>query len=201
MRSTVPRHSFTTLLAVVMLATPAFADGPTDASAGEAQTSSGILRRMLLAPPIQQELALSPEQVKEVNALGIPLDSPSLPFSKAIDPFSTILTVEQLRALKPYVITSHGVRAFAIPEVQESLQLSDDQKLRVGAILGVLRADLQSYQALASQAQNAKIMELERDVFQPLEDKAYDDVLALLTGEQRTVWETIAKPRPRRRPR
>ena len=78
---------------------------------------------------------------------------------------------------------------------------SDDQQLRVGAILGVLRADLQSFQALASQAQDAKIMELERDVFQPLEDKAYDDVLALLTGEQLTVWETIAKPRPRRRPR
>ena len=123
MRSTVSRHSFTTLLAVVMLATPAFADGPTDAAAGEAQTSSGILRRRLMAPAIQRELALSPKQARDVVALGIPSDSPSLPFSKAIAPFSTILTEEQLRALKPHVITSHGVRAFAIPEVQESLQL------------------------------------------------------------------------------
>ena len=178
------------------------ADKPVESSDRDGQSaeeqllaSSETLRSLLMTPDIQQKLLLSAKQIAAINAAVIPPKSSIVPLAEAMEPFAPILVDWQIRALMPHVITSNGVRAFGTPEVQESLQLSHEQKMAIGAVLAKRRSDIEA-------VENTEFsMKFLREVLDPLDDKAYDDVVALLTADQRKTWESISEPRLKRRGR
>jgi hypothetical protein len=67
--------------------------------------------------------------------------------------------------------------------------------MAIGAVLAKRRSDIEA-------VENTEFsMKFLREVLDPLDDKAYEDVVALLTADQRKTWETISEPRLKRRAR
>jgi hypothetical protein len=147
MATTVARLGLLTLSAlfvVALLCTHSSADRDGRSAEEQLLASSETLRSWLMTPDIQQKLLLSAKQIAAINAAVIPPKSSIVPLAEAMVPFAPILVDWQIRALMPRLITSNGVCAFGTPEVQESLQLSDQQKLAIGAVLVKRRSDMEA---------------------------------------------------------
>jgi hypothetical protein len=197
------KQVFVAIFLALLASTHLVAVADSNSTVVELETSTALLSRMLISPAIRADLALTDEQVAQIEPLSakLPLTQPLAPVSEAMTPFAPILSDVQLAGLKAYVIAGYGARAFAVPEVQESLRLTDDQRLAIIAILWRLKSDLQPYQQLLEQGKVGDVGALTRDT-QPLWDKAYDEAMALLNADQLRLWKTIAKPPYRaRRPR
>ena len=187
------KQVFVAIFLALLASTHLVAVADSNSTVVELETSTALLSRMLISPAIRADLALTDEQVAQIEPLSakLPLTQPLAPVSEAMTPFAPILSDVQLAGLKAYVIAGYGARAFAVPEVQESLRLTDDQRLAISAILWRLKSDLQPYQQLLEQG--GDVGALTRDT-QPLWDKAYDEAMALLNADQLRLWKTIAKP-------
>ena len=187
------KQVFVAIFLALLASTHLVAVADSNSTVVELETSTALLSRMLISPAIRADLALTDEQVAQIEPLSakLPLTQPLALVSEAMTPFAPILSDVQLAGLKAYVIAGYGARAFAVPEVQESLRLTDDQRLAISAILWRLKSDLQPYQQLLEQG--GDVGALTRDT-QPLWDKAYDEAMALLNADQLRLWKTIAKP-------
>ena len=169
------KQVFVAIFLALLASTHLVAVADSNSTVVELETSTALLSRMLISPAIRADLALTDEQVAQIEPLSakLPLTQPLAPVSEAMTPFAPILSDVQLAGLKAYVIAGYGARAFAVPEVQESLRLTDDQRLAISAILWRLKSDLQPYQQLLEQGKVGDVGALTRDT-QPLWDKAYD---------------------------
>ena len=155
-----------------------------------------VLCTSLMVAVKQKEIVLSAEQGDQIAVLkSSPLQGELMTFSEAISPLTFILSDEQLRTIKRNVFYGLGVRAFAVPEVQEALKLTDEQKGAVAAIRANLKKELRPFQDKVARGEAVDFIALDRDM-KPIHDKAYKEALDLLTAEQRQTWAATAKPGP-----
>ena len=164
-------------------------------STTETRVGQGQLFAILNAPSIQKELALTDEQIAaiaKINQNPIPTT-----FADAIRPLTAILLDEQLKEFKKIAFQGLMVRAFAVVEVQESLELTPEQKTTIAAIQSNLKSRLQPSQDKVNQGKDVDPIALDRDT-KAFHEEAYVEALGLLTTEQRKKWEEIARPVPLR---
>ena len=104
---------------------------------------------------------------------------------------------EQLKELKRIAFQGLMVRAFTVAEVQESLELTLDQKTAIAEIQSNLKSKLQPYQDKIKRTENIDQMALFRETA-VFHEEAYVEALGLLTADQKRKWEEIARPVPLR---
>jgi len=168
---------------------------PNANTTAETKVGQGQLFAILQVPSIQKELSLTDEQITKIARLEpIPY---AVTFPEAIEPLKTLLTDEQLSKFKKIAIRSLMVRAFSVSEVQDSLELTPEQKTSIAAIQAKLMAQLQPFQDKLSRGEIDDPLALERDIT-PLYKEAFMKALDVLTMDQREKWEEIANPGPLR---
>lgn len=165
-------------------------DEPAETRIGQEQ-----LFVIISVPSIQKELELTEKQIASIRKLNPMLVL--VTFSKAIAPISNILTEKQLKEFKRIAFQGLMLRAFAVAEVRESLELTLDQKKAVAAIQSKLKLKMQPIQNKIKSSENVDQIALSRETSVILED-AYVEALGLLTAEQMKKWEEISRPVPLR---
>lgn len=160
----------------------------------ETQVAQNQLIAIIIhVPSIQEELLLTDEQLKQIAQIKA---SPTpLAFSEAIAPLCLILTDEQLRDFKRTVFQGLMVRAFSVPEVRDSLELTPEQVESITAIQAKLKNRLQPFQDKLRRWESLDPHEIERDTA-TYHKEAYLEAIELLTIPQRKIWEEISKPVP-----
>lgn len=154
-----------------------------------------LITPILLVPSIQKELHLTDEQLAKIAEIKV--NPFRLTFSEAIAPLESILTEEQLREFKRTAFQGLMVRAFSVPEVRDSLELTPEQVASITEIQAQLKNRLQPFQDKLRRQEDVDPLELYRDTATFYED-AYLEAVELLTIPQRKIWEEIAKPVPLR---
>ncbi len=161
----------------------------------ETLIGQGQLIVILQLPPIQKELNVTDEQLAKIAEIRV--NPANVTFSQAIAPLKSILTDDQMREFKRIAFQGLMVRAFSVPEVRDSLELTPEQIASITAIQAELRVRLQPFQDKVTRQENVDPLELERDTA-TFHREAYVKAIELLTCEQREIWEEIAKPVPLR---
>jgi len=101
----------------------------------------------------------------------------------------SVLDEEQIARVHQIALQISGVRAFASPEVQEKLGLSEDQKLQMEQVATELTRETRELMANARGNPGAG-----RQVFQQvreLQETAMNQALKALTEEQRSTWNAM----------
>jgi len=174
--------------------------------------------RLLLNPQVQAELKITEEQVAKVReALGGPggpggrggfgggagggggrgalggdpqqREQMRLEQEKKI---KEILSAEQFKRYQEISLQQEGPAAFARKEVADKLGLSDSQRQKVNAILEEQRATMRDmFQGGGGGGDRQAMME----TMQKLREETNAKLLAVLTAEQKKVWEgMLGKP-------
>ena len=144
---------------------------------------------------VQKELALTDEQIAAIA--NINQNPIATTFADSIRPLTEILMEEQLKEFKRIAFQGLMVRAFTVAEVQESLELTPDQKTAIAAIQANLKSKLQPFQDMIKTGKDVDPIALDRDI-KAFHEEAYVEALGLLTTKQSKKWEEIARPVPLR---
>ncbi|MER3412962.1 MAG: hypothetical protein C4341_01745 [Armatimonadota bacterium] len=168
--------------------------------------------RLLLIPQVQAELKMTEEQVAKVReALG----GPGRPGGRGGagglgggDPqqreqmrlmrleqekrIKEILSAEQYKRYQEISLQQEGPAAFARKEVADKLGLSDSQRFKINAILEEQRATMRDmFQGGGGGGDRQAMME----TMQKLREETNAKLLAVLTTEQKKIWEgMLGKP-------
>ncbi len=178
------------LILLTILGARVFGD---DNATTETKIGAGQLFAILNSPSIQKELGLDDDQIAAIAKINVnPIPTT---FADAMLPLNTILLEEQLKEFKRIAFQGLMVRAFTIAEVQESLNLTPDQKNAIAAIQSNFKTKLQPAQDRIRRGENGNPFDEERDT-KVLHEKAYLEALELLTAEQKEKWAEIARPVP-----
>ena len=171
--------------------------------------------QLLMAPPVQEELALSDEQVEQVTTLAEDFreqmrtrmqearaELQQLSQQERFERFEAmvremdaeareqlreVLKPEQLHRLMQIRLQQAGVMALGEPPVRERLKLSDEQSKKIDEILASFRSDLQSMMQEARQQQTPP----DPEKFLELRRKHREEALAVLTDEQKASLEEL----------
>lgn len=180
------------MLLVAILIT--YASGDATANT-EAKVGQGQLIAILELPSIQKELGLNDEQIAALAKIN--KMQPAATFEEAIAPLNAILDGDQLTEFKKIALQGLMLRAFTVAEVQDSLELTADQKEAIASIQSRLKMKLQPSQDKINKRESLDLVKLDSDNSDLYED-AYVEALNLLTPDQRKKLETIARPVPLR---
>ncbi len=167
--------------------------GEADDATTETKVGQEQLLIILSLPSIQKELGLDDHQIAaiaRIKANPIPTT-----FADALRPLNAILLEEQLKEFKRIAFQGLMVRAFSVAEVQESLNLTPDQKRAIALIQSNLKSNLQPAQDRIRRGENVNPIDLDRDT-KVFHEKAYLEAMELLTAEQKEKWAEIARPVP-----
>ncbi len=167
--------------------------GEADDATTETKVGQEQLLIILNIPSIQKELGLEDHQIAaiaRIKANPIPTT-----FADALRPLNAILLEEQLKEFKSIAFQGLMVRAFSVAEVQESLNLTPDQKRAIALIQSNLKSNLQPAQDRIRRGENVNPIDLDRDT-KVFHQKAYLEAMELLTAEQKEKWAEIARPVP-----
>jgi hypothetical protein len=208
-----------------LLVAPASAQRPGGQGQGQGRFGQGFgggmggqggLVQLLMAPPVQEELALSDEQIGEIEPIGEQLRSDMMSRmqemrgqfadlspeerrerfeqmsrdlnAKAKDGLKEILKEEQLARLEQIHIQQQGVQAFADPIVLEALKLTEDQKAEVDGILESYRTESRELMESARDADDrAGLM----GKFVELRRGSMEKAMGVMTDDQRAAWEGL----------
>jgi hypothetical protein len=102
-----------------------------------------------------------------------------------------IFTAEQYKRFDQIVLQQRGIMAFAAPEIQGKLKLSDDQKERVHNLAGGVHGQLLD---LSKNASPGKMEEVHEQGL-ALSRKASDQIVALLSADQKATWNKLTGDR------
>ena len=152
---------------------------------------------VLSVPSIREEVGLSDEQISKLAE--IKQNPLSVPFGEAIRPIKELLNLQQYKQLTRVLYQGLMVRAFAVLEVEDALELTSEQKDEIASIQANLKSALQPFQNKVNGGKAIDMIALDRDIA-VFHEEAYKDAIKLLTQKQREIWDTIAKPVPLRKP-
>lgn len=120
---------------------------------------------------------------------------------KSDEMVNMILEPKQADRLNQLKIQRAGAGAFAMPDIQKKLGLTDDQKENVRKILEEARPQFdgqafrgfQNFQNLSEEERQQAINKAreEGEKIQQRFEKAKTDLIALLTADQKTTWEKV----------
>jgi hypothetical protein len=102
-----------------------------------------------------------------------------------------IFTAEQSKRFDQIVLQQRGVMAFADPEIEAKLKLTDDQKDRVIELAGGLHAQLLELSKTASPGK----MEDVHEQGLALSRKIADQIVSLLDTDQKATWNKLTGDR------
>ena len=175
----------------------------------------------LLAPlqreTVQKDLQLTPEQIDKLKEVGktafrglgeqrprpgnlsdeqrkelrTKIEARAAEIKKKIE---AILTPKQMERLKEIRLQWAGPAALADPDVRKALNLTDDQKEKIKKLRQELfgkENDLRKDVGKLSREERRTKMADIRNKVQKLRKKALDDILALLTTEQRAQFDKM----------
>ena len=161
----------------------------------ETRVGQGQLFYILSVASIQKDLALTDEQIAAIAKIN---QNPiATTFADALRPLTEILTDKQLKEFKRIAFQGLMVRAFTVAEVQDSLELTSDQKKLIAGIQSNLKSKLQPFQDKIKTGKDVDPIAIDRDT-KAFHEEAYVEALGLLTTQQRKKWEEIARPVPLR---
>jgi hypothetical protein len=102
----------------------------------------------------------------------------------------------QLARLDQIILTGHGVRALGYADVQEELALTAEQKAKIDSIIGKHHEELRAMSRQpGGQPQDYEGMMALEEKMEPLRRKALNDAIAVLTPEQKRIWQgLVGKP-------
>lgn len=167
-------------------------------------TAQGIAPPSLQERAVQRELKLTQDQAKKVEAFFAGLAARErearAKFAQATDDerrgmmeemressvkqLNAILKPEQFKRLEQIEVQRAGFAAFGSPKLQSDLKLTDDQKEKVGRIVGEAMAKIrQSGRELQGDAKAATKQREE------IGRAALAQVVALMTPEQQAAWK------------
>lgn len=161
-------------ITAVLILAAAVAAAPVPAPVREESVSPGA-SRMLHNDKVQQELRLTAEQRKAVAT------APEAGTGKLLTPAQR----SRLRQLERQVL---GLAAFAVPDVQKALQLTDSQKAFVADLTKQLDRRVADYLAIFGNddADNLKSALL------AFRRSAMEQIDATFRDEQRRLWKSLA---------
>jgi RNA polymerase sigma factor (sigma-70 family) len=111
------------------------------------------------------------------------------------DAMSKVLQPGQLARLDQMILTGHGVRALGYADVQQALHLTAEQKTKIDTIIGKHHEELRAISRRpGGLPQNVEGQMALEEELEPLRRKALDDALAVLTPEQKTIWQGLIGP-------
>jgi Spy/CpxP family protein refolding chaperone len=183
---------------------------------GGGMGGQGGLVQLLMAPPVQEELALSDDQIGKIEPISEQLRSDMMSRmqemrgqladlspeqrrerfekmsqelnAKAKDGLKGILKEEQLGRLEQIHIQQQGVQAFTDPTVLEALKLTEDQKAEVDGILESYRSETREIMEAGRETDDrAGLM----GKLVELRRSSMDKASGVLTDEQRTAWKEL----------
>ena len=198
------RHLGKSLLclgAIAIATTPAFAQRPGGAGGGGGRMGMGMGGGAMLLrnPGVQQELKLDEGQVEKVNALieeqgekmreqfqsAAPAERRQLMEKmnrENMTALGSIFKPEQMKRFEQIALQQQGIRAFASPDVQGRMKLTDDQKTKVRAMADEADAAMQSGEG-SMQERMQKAMALQKAQM----EKAH----AMFNDEQKAAWTEL----------
>jgi predicted negative regulator of RcsB-dependent stress response len=107
--------------------------------------------------------------------------------AKAMKTLHEVLTAEQVKRYEQIVLQQLGIMAFADPEIQEKLKLTDAQKERVHEVAMDLHGRMRDLPQSISPEKMAEVHEQAL----ALHRKALDQALTCLSAEQRATWKEM----------
>ena len=191
--------------------------GPMGRGPGFMAWPGGGLLALLQSETVQKDLQLTPEQIdklKEVRKTAFrglgerrrrpedlsdeqrkelrkKAEAQAAETKKKIE---AILTPKQMERLKEIRLQWVGLGALADPDVRKALNLTDEQKEKIKKLRNELldkATDLRKDVRKADRDERQKKMAEARDKVQKLRKKTLDDILALLTTEQRAQFDKM----------
>jgi hypothetical protein len=157
---------------------------------------------------VQQEIKLDDKQVEEANKLAEDLRAKMREVGQSLQgvdrqerrekmqelmkpindetnkALSTLLKPEQLKRYKQITLQQRGVQAFASPELQSELKLTDDQKEKIRAIQEENRTQAQE---IRQNAQGDREAAREKSI--ALRKETLEKVLGVLNDDQKKAWK------------
>jgi hypothetical protein len=187
--------------AVALLASPAWAQGRGFGGGGGAT--------FLRAPNVQKDMKLSDDQIGRIqDALQASRDKHQDEFASLRDAspeerqakMATLnkaiseevkkaltLSAEQSKRFDQISLQSRGIQAFADSAVAAKLNLTDDQKSKIGAIGEAARGQRGAFNKDASEAERAEARKKRAEASKDSMAKA----MAVLTDAQKTTWKEL----------
>ncbi|WP_199756677.1 hypothetical protein [Tautonia sociabilis] len=172
----------------------------------------GGLIQPLMAPPVQQELKLSDDQISEIQAIaeeqrgsmrGLFQELGDLDPEARREKMQSILQERedatraklkevldegQLARVEQIHLQMQGIDAFSSPEVREKLTLSEDQVAKIDEVIASYRDEARTIMENARQAeQPGAVM---RDLM-ALRSSSVEKAMATLTDEQKATWKEM----------
>ncbi|QDV37086.1 hypothetical protein [Tautonia plasticadhaerens] len=176
----------------------------------------GGLAQLAMAPPVQEELALSDDQIAKIEPIGEQLRSDMMSRMQEMrdqlgdlapearrDRFEqmsrelnaaakvrleAVLKPEQLDRLVQIELQQQGVQAFSEPAVVETLKLTDDQKAEIDGLLETYRTEVrEAFEAARGSEDRGAVM---RELVE-LRQSSMDAAMAVLTDDQKASWEEL----------
>ena len=172
--------------------------------------------QLLMAPPVQEELELSDEQIEQIEPIGETLRaammerlrdqgggatnlSPEERRSRfeeisrelnhrSMEELKDVLSAEQMSRLQQIEIQQSGVLAFDQPAVTEKLKLSDEQAGKIETILTSYR---QEARAIMEEGRDADDRREVMSRFFDLRQSSMDQAMAILDDSQKSAWDEM----------
>lgn len=208
-----------TLGIMALLAAPAAAQRPGGQGPGRFGQGMGMpggLVQLAMAPPVQEELSLSDDQLEKIAPIGEQLRTDMMSRMQEIrgqladlDPeerrerfeqmsremnvaakerLKGVLKPEQLDRLEQIERQQQGVQAFSDPAVVEALKLTEDQQAEIEGILETYRTEVRdAFEAAREAEDRGAVM---REMVE-LRRASMDKAMAVLTDEQRASWDEL----------
>jgi hypothetical protein len=193
------KHFFSTVACVALLAWSATGDDPKPMRPAVGMPSL----RLLHQKAVQDELKMTDEQVKKVDALAQKLkdereaaidkgEKPDLAkmvekMDKAVAAF---LKPEQLKRLKEIQLQVGGARVFNNPELVKEMKITDAQQKKLKELQDETAAEVKKiYEKDAESRDEARKKVTE------LNNKVREKIIDLMEGEQKEKWkEKVGEP-------
>jgi hypothetical protein len=174
--------------------------------------AAGIRAALLTNKSVQKELKLDESQAEKVATLAKDVaakgraaaaELKALPESErrermhklmtatcaeAMSTLRGVLTAEQFKRYEQIVLQQRGIMAFADPDIQKDLKLTDAQKDRVHELAKSLHGQMRELSQNVSPDKMAEVHEQGM----VLHRKALDQAVAILSAEQKTTWNELS---------
>jgi hypothetical protein len=173
--------------------------------------AGGLPDQLLQHPDVQEALKLTPQQVKRINEIRRAVHEKhqkELDKLRDLDPqerrrgqavldravsqeimqaVGRVLQAEQSKRLEQIHRQQQGLRAFSDPTVDKALRLTDDQRENIKKIgEDAAREARMLFRTVAQSGFPETLKKLEK-----MRRKAIEQAVALLTDEQRKVWQGL----------
>jgi hypothetical protein len=173
--------------------------------------AAGIRAALLTNKGVQRELKLDESQAEKVATLAKDVaakgraaaeEFKALPAAerrekmhgvmtatcaKAMESLRGVLTAEQTKRYEQIVLQQRGIMAFADPEIQKDLRLTDAQKDRIHDLAMDLHGQMRNLTQSVSPEKMAEVHEQAM----ALHRKALDRAVTVLSAEQKATWKEM----------